>query len=327
MNQKTLMVLTVAGLFFAQLCYAGVVHAGKKIFFINSYHDGYAWSDGIRNGIKDVFKGADIELKVHDMDTKRNTSEEFKSAAGVKTKEMIEAFQPEVIIAADDNASKYVIVPYFNNSSTPVVFCGVNWSASEYGFPSANVTGMVEVSLIPKLVNMMTQHSKGEKIGLLGADNLSNRKEVANYKKIFNINFEKEVFVTTIEDWKNAFAQLQQEVDMLIMAPPSFFNEVSEEEKSAIKNFILEHVTIPTGSVEDWIAPYALISLAKRSQEQGEWAATTALRILDGTAPSDIPIVENEQGSIILNLVLAEKLNVFFSPSTLRNATIIDKEN
>jgi len=325
-RQKTVILLSMACLFFTQLCFAEGSHAGKKIFFINSYHDGYTWSDGIRNGVNDVINGTGIELKAHSMDTKRNTSEEFKNAAGIRTKEMIESFRPDIIIAADDNASKYVIVPYFNNSSTPVVFCGVNWSAVEYGFPSTNVTGMVEVSLIPKLVDMLKKYSKGEKIGLLGADNLSNRKEITNYEKIFNINFEKEIFVMTIENWKNAYVQLQQEVDMLILAPPSFFNEVAEEENQAIKKFIVDHTIIPTGAVEDWIAPYSLLSLAKRSEEQGEWAATTALKILDGTAPSDIPIVENEQGSIILNLVLAEKLDVFFSPSILRNATIIDKE-
>jgi len=222
-NQKTLILLTAICLFFAQFCHAGSTYAGEKILFINSYHDGYAWSDGIEKGIHDVLNGSGVELKTHHMDTKRNTSEEFKKTAGIKTKEIIELFKPDVIIAADDNASKYVIVPYFNNSSTPVVFCGVNWSAVEYDYPSKNVTGMVEVSLIPKLIDMLKQYSRGEKIGLLGADNLSNKKEVANYKKIFNINLEKEIFVTNVEDWKNAYIQLQQEVDMLIIAPPSYF--------------------------------------------------------------------------------------------------------
>jgi hypothetical protein len=30
----------------------------------------------------------------------------------------------------------------------PVVFVGVNWDASPYGYPTANVTGSVEVELI-----------------------------------------------------------------------------------------------------------------------------------------------------------------------------------
>ena len=48
-----------------------------------------------------------------------------------------------------------------------------------------------------------------------------------------------------------------------------------------------------------------------------------ALQILEGTAVSDIPIVENQLGDLALNLDLAEKLDITFTPSMLRNATII----
>ena len=66
------------------------------------------------------------------MDTKRNTDEEFKKTAALKAKAEIEASKPDVVIAADDNASKYLIQPYFKDASLPFVFCGVNWD--EKGF-------------------------------------------------------------------------------------------------------------------------------------------------------------------------------------------------
>ena len=31
------------------------------------------------------------------------------------------------------------------NGKTSVVFCGVNWSAQQYGLPTSNVTGIIEV--------------------------------------------------------------------------------------------------------------------------------------------------------------------------------------
>ena len=55
--------------------------AGKKVLFIDSYHTGYKWSDGITKGIQDVVGDSGVELKIHRMDTKRNTSEEFKKNA------------------------------------------------------------------------------------------------------------------------------------------------------------------------------------------------------------------------------------------------------
>jgi hypothetical protein len=40
------------------------------------------------------------------MDTKRNTSEDFKKQAGLKAKKAIADFTPDVVIASDDNGTK-----------------------------------------------------------------------------------------------------------------------------------------------------------------------------------------------------------------------------
>ena len=44
---------------------------GKKVLYIDSYHQGYAWSDGITKGIEEALKDSGAELKVHRMDTKK----------------------------------------------------------------------------------------------------------------------------------------------------------------------------------------------------------------------------------------------------------------
>jgi len=62
--------------------------------------------------------------------------------------------------------------------------------------------------------------------------------------------------------------------------------------------------------------------VGKVPEEQGEWAAQAALKILGGTSPADIPIEQNKKGRLILNLDLAEKLNITFPPSVLKNAEI-----
>jgi hypothetical protein len=50
----------------------------EKVLLIDSYHEGYEWSDGIVNGAKKAFKDSGIDLKVFRMDTKRNGSDDFK---------------------------------------------------------------------------------------------------------------------------------------------------------------------------------------------------------------------------------------------------------
>lgn len=309
--------------------------AKGKILYVDSYHKGYPWSEGIARGILDTLNvridednGVDssasgYELKVIRMDTKRNTSEEFKLRAAEEARAVIEEWRPDIVIASDDNASKYLIAPYFKDADLPFVFCGVNWDAAAYGFPCANVTGMIEVSLIPKLVETISSYAKGKRIGLLGADNISNRKEAENYKNKFGLVLTKEAFVKTFSEWKEEYLKMQEAVDMLIVAPPSFLQ--TDEDRSEAARFVRENTSIPTGCVEDWIAPFAMVGYMKDSREQGEWAARTALRILDGTSPSDIPTVTNQKGQLTLNLIIADKLDIVFAPSLLRNAVIIDE--
>ena len=88
-------------------------YTGKKILYIDSYHEGYVWSDGITQGIQQEFQGTGVELKIHRMDTKRNAEEASKKQAAQEAKAVIESFQPDVVIASGDNVSKCLIMPYY----------------------------------------------------------------------------------------------------------------------------------------------------------------------------------------------------------------------
>lgn len=298
-----------------------------RILFVNSYHEGYPWNEGLLSGAKAVLNehttAGRVELEVIRMDAKRNTSEVFLQEAARRAAVYIDMWQPDSVIAADDAASKYLISPYYRDGQLPVIFCGVNWDASPYGFPCANVTGILEISLIPSLLDTMRAHARGPRVGILGADNLSNRKEAEHYHRRFGLQTTREVFVTSMAQWKRAYIELQQQVDMLILAPPSFIT--SDTDKAQARAFIMEHTTIPTGSVEDWIAPYSLVCYAKDAAELGAWAARAALEIRDGRAPSDIPVATNQKARVFLNMPLARKLNVRFPAELVMRATLIEE--
>lgn len=328
------------------LLMAGIGMAKSKVMFVDSYHAGYAWSDGILKGIcnglgikmKDgkIEAGTgSVELKVIHMDTKLfngltieegATPEEIAAAkvafieeAALKVKGEIEAWQPDVVIAADDNASKYLIVPHFKDSEIPFVFCGVNWDASGYGFPCRNVTGMVEVALVPQLLDALKPHAKGEKIGFLGVDNLTSRKEAENYKTKFKLNI-KDVYVENFQQWKTAYTDIQKEVDILIIDNNAGIKDWDDAQAVA---HVKEATRIPTGCIYDFITPYAMVGFTKLADEQGYWAAETASRILDGKKPKDIPVVANEKGQLYLNLEVAQKLGIKFPLQMVKNAQVV----
>jgi len=284
------------------LSVCGPAMAKKKMLYIDSYHQGYPWSDGITEGIQEVVQGKDVELKVIRMDTKRNTSEKFKKEAALKAKGVIEEFKPDVVIASDDNASKYLIMPYYRDASLPFVFCGVNWDEKVYGYPYKNVTGMVEVTPVPQLLAQLRPLAKGDRLGFLGPDTLTAKKEATQYNKVFELDTVN-YFAKDFEDWKKGFVALQKKVDILLVdSDGGLYNDYKKEQEA----FVKANTRIPTGSCYDFMAPYAVLTYGKIATEQGFWAAQTALKILEGTSPSAIPIVRNKDGLLIVNIQIAE---------------------
>ncbi|OEU62350.1 MAG: hypothetical protein BA870_01900 [Desulfuromonadales bacterium C00003094] len=296
---------------------------GKKILWVDSYHQSYEWTAGIEQGIRRVLQDSGVELRIVRMDSKRRSSEAQIRGAALRIKAEIDAFRPDLMIASDDNAVKYLVVPYLKNTELPVVFCGVNWDASVYGFPARNVTGMVEVDLVENQVEHLSRYAKGRRVGYLSGDVFTERKIIEYYNRRFFAGEMKTYLVRTLTDFKEAFLQAQDEVDMLYIYN---YSGIADWDAATVEAFLAEHIRIPTGSHNPFMAPFVLTTLAKDPEEQGEWAADTALEILGGRALTDIPLAQNERGRLIINLKMAQALGVTFPVETLEAATVIGRE-
>lgn len=306
----------------------------SKILFVNSYHQGYGWSDDIEKGLLKALglhmradgsldaAGTRIDLRIFRMDTKRHQDEAFQQKAALAAKQIVDDWQPDVVVTSDDNAARYLIAPFFKDAATPFVFCGLNWDASVYGFPYSNVTGMLEVSPILEAIEVLKAYAKGERIGYLGADTASNRKEMAYHDNILGIHYADGQLVADFEQWKNVFLRLQGSVDMLFWQNAA---SISGWDMRQAEAFIHAHTRIPTGSLGDPTIRLGLLGLVKIAEEQGWWAGKTALRILAGTAPSAIPIVRNTQSRVYLNMKLAHRLGIEFPMDMIEKATFIEE--
>lgn len=277
--------------------------AGRKVLFIDSYNDDYVWSRDITRAVRTVIEPSGATLKIVRMDTKNNPDEAFKLAKGKEIKALIDSYRPDVVVAADDNASKYVIAPYFRDTALPVVFCGINWDASRYGFPARNVTGMVEVSSIRELVAILKAAGGNERrVGILAPDNENEHNDVNGAQAVEGIALSHVRYVRDLAEWKAAYVELQDKVDMLVLQNHAGIIGWDDAEVSA---FVGRHAKTLTAAFNSWMTPFAAISLAKNGSEQGRWAAETALRILAGARPSDIRVARNGEDTLIINAQLA----------------------
>lgn len=296
-------------------------YAGKKILYINSYHTGFEWSDEIALSIQTVLKDTGIDLKTLEMDTKNHTEEAFAQQAALRAKALIEEFKPDVVIASDDNASKYLIMPYYKDADLPFVFCGIDWDASVYGFPYKNVTGMEEISLEPQVLKLVKEYAKGERKGILSVKHYAQTKSVDYQQKLFNFKYDKIYFVETFEDWKAKYLKLQEEVDIVFLLSPV---GIKGWDFAEAQRFVEEHTKIPSATTTN---PnnmrLSMMGISRIPSEQGIYAAKTALRILDGVSPSDIPITQNKEGQLFLNFRIGKKLGIIFKPALLKVATVL----
>ncbi len=310
-------------LFWMSLAFGAGHYEGRRVLFVDSYHSWYTWSKGVEKGIRSVLEPEGVDLKVVRMDTKQNTSEEWKTRAGLQAMEMVERFRPEVVIASDDNAQKYFVVPYLLGTDIPVVFCGVNWDASIYGYPAENVTGMIEQNNAKELIDLFKPDARGDRIGYISGDTITDRKTTSEFNKRFFHGSMKVYMSKTFEGFKEQFLRAQHEVDMLFVQ--SFAGIKNMDDKQAME-FLLKNTTIPTGSHLDYMAEYAVYTLGIMPREHGEYAAATALRILDGEKPGDIPLTVNKQARLIVNLRMAKAAGIVVPFNVLKTAQVIGKD-
>ncbi len=297
----------------------GLAQAAGKVLFVNSYHQGYPWSDGEEAGTQQALTGSGVQLEFYRMDTKRHPESKWFDDQSKKLKAKIDAEKPDVVIVADDNATR-VMVDHYKNNGQKWVFCGVNWDASAYGLPFSNATGMNEVALVDRIIETLKGYAKGSRVGFLTVDTETERIEGRAYAKILKLTFAKEKYVKTFAEWKDEFRKMQGEVDVLFFGNFAGINDWNEAEAAA---FALEHSRIPSGSAYDFTMPYTMLGMTKIAEEQGIWAGKAAMQVLKGAPVSSIPVTQNKEYKLFLNVKLASKAGVVFRPELVRNATVL----
>jgi ABC-type uncharacterized transport system substrate-binding protein len=280
--------------------------------YVASYHVGYSWSDGVERGMRERLQ-EQCHITEFYMDTKRRKSTEDKVAAGHAAYKLIKNLKPDVVITSDDNAAKYLIVPHLMDKEIPVVFSGINWTVDEYGFPARNVTGIVEIAPIKPMLlegvitaNIPADHPV--RVVYLGASTLS---EIKNFNRVKTTAEKLDMSVDRIlaenfSEWKKGF-ELAQSYDLVVMGSSSGIAEFSETEAAAWAEANTRTLSLTN---HDWMMPYAAIGFTKVAEEHGEWAAASAIAILNGARAIDIPLVTNRRWDTWTNKTLLLELGI-----------------
>jgi ABC-type uncharacterized transport system substrate-binding protein len=311
---KILALCTTVAIAFASQSLAFAQSNLPKCMFVSSYHQGYAWSDGVERGLREVLTQR-CEIRQINLDSKRQTDEGSKRSAAATAREQIDEWQPDVVVVADDTAIKYLLQAHYKDQSLPFVFCGVNWSAAQYGLPYANTTGMIEVAPLRPMLEHAVTISGGRKALYIGANTpgeASNLEYASAAAQTIGVTLDS-VLVETMDEWEIAFRENSAYNFVIIGSNAG----VAHWDDARALQIARDHGQRLTATNHPWMTPFSMLGFTQLAEEQGEWAGELVLEILAGTSPGDIPIIANRKSDIWLNepLLLAATIDV---PPSLR---------
>jgi len=321
-NNGIISIIIILSLFF-QNC--GQPKTNKqKVVYVNSYHRGHPSSDEIMDAIIGEFPADSFELVTYIMDTKRNSSQDYAEKKSARLYDSIILVDPDIVIVSDDNAVKYLIQPYFQNTDLPVVFCGVNWSDKEYDLKAVKVTGMLEIlPLAEVLITMKSFYPAMKKLLVLTENTTTSRKEELILDSLYNrvgLSVEHEL-VNDFDSWKTQFKEGNKLYDIIYIPTNGAIKGWDSDEAV---NFVYQHISVPVVTCEDFMMPYAVLGITKVAKEQGIWASKTAKKILKGESPFDIPVTKNQESATWMNARLAEKIDFQPDKEFLDKAKIVN---
>ena len=306
----------------------GCIKPSEKVLLIFSYHPEHPWVVEETRGAEDILEERGVETEKFYLDTKRNTSAEWKEEVAEEAVRKIDDFKPDLVIVFDDNACELVAKEYIGES-LPFVFCGMNGEPEDYGFPAQNITGVIERHHLEATIELLKQLVPDvEELAIISDDSPTSQAFITSVKNIIPPIEISEFYTTNDFDaWKAEVQELQTKVDAIGIYVYHTIKENSEEESlppEDVLGWTLENSELPDFTFSDFtVRDGVLCGVTVSGYEQGMTAAEIAIRILNGETPADIPIECPEKGTPMINRIRAEELNIEIPADVLEAVEIL----
>ncbi len=274
--------------------------ASKHVLLLNSYHQGYLWTDEITEGVQQVLDVNNVDLHIHYMDTKRQFGAAYQKLLARIYSLKHNLHDYDVIIVSDDNAFDFVTQNRQQLfGSLPVVFCGVNYLRRERLEGMRNITGVNEQADIDANIDLIEKlHPDCRKIIVI-TDNTTTGKRVQEEVRMIradrnNRNPELELVYDISVD---GLIELLREIDEKSIVLYTFFfrdkNDVFLEYDEGAE-LVSRNSNVPVYGAWNFSFGFGIVGgYLVTGLDQGIEAGFKALAILNGVDAEDIPVLHD----------------------------------
>ncbi|WP_195724336.1 ABC transporter substrate binding protein [Paenibacillus monticola] len=271
----------------------------QNVLILNSYHNGFAWTDDQSNGIEEQLKSAEKIPIIYTeyMDWKRYPSD----ASWEQFYEMIQfkyaAIHIDVIMTTDDSALNFAI-KYREDilDNAPIIFSGVNQLGYDGIKDPSNITGIIEEIDPTETIRMALEINPSIQNVYVVFDNsesgLTTGKIVTD--KLLSLNLGLQIF--PMNHFSNE--QIMQKASTLssdsIILMTTYFSDSTGRitEFDRFSSELGQNSSVPVYHMYDFGLNHGAFGGSMISGKiQGHTASNMALRVLQGESTYQIPIV------------------------------------
>ena len=332
-----------------------------RIFVVSSYDRSYLWSQSTQKGLvaamrsygyldsdeqgrvfteTDAVESSKMIAKKTWMDTKRkNTPLDLANATNRIMKE-IEAFQPDLVMLGDDNASKY-IGHQLLDTEVPVVFWGINGLPLKYGLvesmdaPGHNVTGVWQAGYLVESMQLLSNLVPSARtFAILSCDSVSARPKIKQIKALARagklpLELVDVVATNSFPEFQRRALELSKTVDAFFILNHDTLRDADGKhvDMLTVGRWYLENIDKPEVSHEDQFVHEGMLAAASDSGfNQSYKAFEMAYDVLEqGLNPGHMRTAVPPPGPLMVNRVRAEMLGLSLDDKMDFIDEIVDK--
>lgn len=252
---------------------------------------------GIREALAENRRPLSVEWNYLGVDSP--TAARRVNEARAEANRAIARFNPDVLIAVDDEANALVAREYAGRKRPSILYVSLNRPPADYGYDGApNVSGIAERLPLAAVKAAVQDLAAGQRLAVVGVDNETGRAEMAQVAEFdwSPLEVDNAELVSTMSDWKS-FVESVTAADVLLVLGTHDLPDGDRVATAAeINRWTQNHAhPLPIGTQVDFVADGGGLSFAPPPDDSGARALGLALDWLDArdTPGAPTPVVSD----------------------------------